>query len=255
MKFIMGRKLAMTQIWVEDKVMAVTPVQAGPCTVTQVKTKARDGYSALQLAYGSRQEKNLKKPQREQYKKLSLSPSHVRELRLDSDGDFQPGDVISVGTFAVSDKVDAIGTSKGKGFQGVVKRHGFHGFRKTHGNKDQERMPGSIGPKGPARVFKGTRMAGRMGGVRVTVSNLEVAAVDEANNILMIKGALPGALNSLVMIKGQGELKVNLKPEAKPLETAEEAPIEEKAPEAEAAPETPAEAPVEDKAQEEKPQA
>jgi len=206
----------MTQIWSGDQVMALTPVAAGPCVITQVKTKAKDGYESLQLAYGERQEKNIKKPQLGHFKKTAVKPTHVKEFRIDETTNFKDGDVVTVETFAVGDKIDVTGTSKGKGFQGVVKRHGFHGFRKTHGNKDQERMPGSIGPKGPARVFKGTRMGGRMGGVKITTTNLEVAAIDAVNNILFIKGSVPGAINGLVMIKGAGALQVNLKKVAQP---------------------------------------
>lgn len=201
----------MTQIWSGDAVMAVTPVLAGPCTITQIKSKAKDGYEALQLAYGERKAKNINKPQLGHYKKTGVKPAHVREFRLDNAADFKTGDVVSVETFAVGDKINVTGVSKGRGFQGVIKRHGFHGFRKTHGNKDQERMPGSIGPKGPAHVFKGMRMGGRMGGERVTTTNLEVAAIDAAQNIIFVKGAVPGAINGFVIIKGDGELKVNLK--------------------------------------------
>ena len=221
MKFISGKKLSMTQIWSGDAVMAVTPVLAGPCTVTQVKSKAKDGYEALQLAYGVRKEKNINKPQLGHYKKTGVKPAHVREFRMDNAADFKAGDVVTVETFAVGDKINVTGVSKGKGFQGVVKRHGFHGFRKTHGNKDQERMPGSIGPKGPAHVFKGTRMGGRMGGDRVTTTNLEVAAIDAEKNIIFVKGAVPGAINGFITIKGDGELKVNLQ------KAVVEAPVEE----------------------------
>ena len=225
MKFISGKKLSMTQIWSGDEVLAVTPVLAGPCVVTQVKTKAKkDGYDALQLAFGERKEKNIKKPQLGHFAKAGVKPAHVREFRTEEAANFKVGDVVSVETFAVGDIIAVTGTSKGKGFQGVVKRHGFHGFRKTHGNKDQERMPGSIGPKGPARVMKGTRMGGRMGGERVTVANLEVIAIEPENNILMIKGAVPGAINGFLMIKGQGDLQVNLK---KAAVSAEEAKTEE----------------------------
>ncbi|MFA5886471.1 MAG: 50S ribosomal protein L3 [Patescibacteria group bacterium] len=210
MKFISGKKSSMTQIWSGDKVLAVTPVLAGPCTITQVKIKAKDGYEALQLAYGVRREKNIKKPQLGHFKAAGVKPAHVKEFRTDQAADFKVGDIVSVGTFKVGDKLDVTGISKGRGFQGVVKRHGFHGFRKTHGNKDQERMPGSIGPKGPAHVFKGTRMGGRMGGVQVTVTNLEVAAIDEKNNIIFIQGAVPGSINGFLTIKAQGDLQVNL---------------------------------------------
>lgn len=229
--------MSMTQIWNDDRVLAVTPIQAGPCQVTQVKDKAKDGYQALQVAYGNRKEKNINKPQRGHVKALGLKPMHLREFRTEEAANFKAGDVISVATFAVGDKVKVTGTSKGKGFQGVVKRHGFGGFRATHGNKDQERMPGSIGPKGPAHVFKGTRMAGRMGGDRVTVSNLEIVKVDEENNLILVKGAVPGAINSLVMLQSEGELKVNQQAVAPVVEEApveevkvEEAPVVEEAP-------------------------
>lgn len=225
----------MTQLWDENnRVVPVTRVQAGPCTIVQVKTKAKDGYSALQLAYGKRQAKNIAKPQRTIFSKLQLSPSHVREFRLEETDQYQAGDVISIDTFAVGDKVAVTGTSKGKGFQGVVKRHGFSGFRATHGNKDQERMPGAIGDKGSARVFKGKKMPGRMGGDRVTVSNLEIVKIDSENNVFYISGALPGAYNSLVLIKAEGELLVNqvVKEEVK-AETKDEVKEETKEPKAE----------------------
>jgi large subunit ribosomal protein L3 len=225
MKFISGKKLSMTQIWSGDTVMAVTPVLSGPCTVTQVKSKATDGYDALQLAYGERKEKNINKPQLGHFKKAGVKPAHVREFRTDKAADFKVGDVVNVETFAVGDKINVSGTSKGKGFQGVVKRHGFGGFRKTHGNKDQERMGGSVGPKGPAHVFKGTRMGGRMGGDKVTTTNLEVAAIDAEKNIIFVKGAVPGAVSGFVTITGDGELLVNLKKtasEIKPEEIKEE---------------------------------
>jgi len=206
----------MTQIWKGDNVFAVTPVLAGPCQITQIKKQATDGYEAVQIAFGTRKAKNIKKPQIGHVKTLDLKPAHLREFRVKETPDIKIGDTITVETFAAGDKINVVGTSKGKGFQGVVKRHGFGGFRKTHGNKDQERMPGSIGPKGPAHVFKGTKMAGRMGGNRITISNLEIIEVDAENNLIYIKGAIPGAINSLILISGEGELKVNLKKEATP---------------------------------------
>ena len=216
--------MSMTQVWSNDKVFAVTPIQAGPCVITQVKSKAKDGYESLQLAYGDRKEKNIKKPQLGHFKASGVKPAHVKEFRLETAANFKTGDVISAGVFAAGDVINVSGTAKGKGFQGVVKRHGFHGFRKTHGNKDQERMGGSIGPKGPAHVFKGTRMGGRMGGKRITTTNLEIISVDEENNIILVKGAVPGAINSLIMVSGKGELKVNMKKEiiAEPVVEAEE---------------------------------
>ena len=233
MKFISGTKLMMTQIWSGDEVMAVTPVQAGPCTITQVKTKAKDGYEALQLGFGVRKEKNINKPQLGHFKKANVKPAHVREFIVDKADAFQVGDVISVENFAVGDTINVTGTSKGRGFQGVVKRHHFHGFRKTHGNKDQERMPGSIGAKGPAHVFKGTRMGGRMGGDRVTVTNLQVAAIDVEKNILFVAGAVPGAINGFLTIQGEGDCQVNLK---KTVQPAAAEPIVAETPIVEAAP-------------------
>lgn len=214
MKFILGKKLSMTQVWNDDKVITVTPVLATPCVITQVKTKTRDGYEAVQLATGTRKAKNIKKPQLGHVKNLDIKPAHLREFRIEDTNTVKVGDVVSVETFATGDTINVTGVSKGKGFQGVVKRHHFHGFRKTHGNKDQERMPGSIGPKGPAHVFKGMRMAGRMGGDRVTTTNLEVVSIDSENNIIFVKGAVPGAINGLVTITSKGELKLNLKKEA-----------------------------------------
>ncbi len=226
MKFILGKKMAMTQVWVSDKVIGVTPVKAGPCTVSQVKNKDVDGYSALQLAFGERKEKNIKKPQLGHFKKANVKPSHVKEFRLNDLGEVKIGDIISASTFKSGDIIDVTGTSKGKGFQGVVKRHGFSGFRATHGNKDQERMPGSIGATGPAHVFKGIKMGGRTGGARITTSNLEIVSVDTDNDIIYIKGSVPGAINSLVMIKGQGELELNTKKEVTE-EKKEEEKVEE----------------------------
>ncbi|NLZ74827.1 50S ribosomal protein L3 [Candidatus Falkowbacteria bacterium] len=222
MKFILGKKLSMTQVWSGDKVAAVTPVLAGPCIVAQVKTKAKDGYEAVQLAFGNKKEKNINKPQIGHVKDLNIKPAHLKEFRVDDASTFKKGDVITVETFAAGDIINVTGISKGKGFQGVVKRHGFGGFRKTHGNKDQERMSGAIGPKGPARVFKGTKMGGRMGGDRITITNLEVVSVDGDKGIVYVKGAIPGAVNSLIMITGKGDIKLNIKKEVV-VETSSEA--------------------------------
>lgn len=222
MKFILGKKLSMTQVWKNDKVVAVTPVLAGPCVITQVKTTNSDGYEALQIAFGVRKEKNISKPQLGHFKAAGVKPAHVREFRLEKADTFKIGDVVSVESFADGETINVSGVSKGKGFQGVVKRHGFHGFKKTHGNKDQERMPGSIGPKGPAHVFKGTKMGGRMGGEKVTTTNLEIASIDTEKNIIYVKGAVPGAINSLVSIASHGELQVNLKTISVPEEKIEE---------------------------------
>lgn len=207
MKFIIGKKIEMTQVWQGDKVVAVTRVQAGPCTVTQVKNIENDGYKAVQLGFGTRKEKNIAKPQKGHMKGLGAFMS-MKEFRVEA-SDAKVGDKIGVETFAVGDGIQVTGVSKGKGFQGVVKRHGFKGSKKTHGNKDQLRMPGSAGATGPAHVFKGMRMGGRMGGDQVTVKNLEIIEIDTENNILSIKGAVPGARNGLVLISGEGELKIS----------------------------------------------
>jgi len=224
MKFILGKKMRMTQIWEGDKVIPVTPVQAGPCLVVQIKNENNDGYSALQLGFDSKKEKNISKPLKGHLAKAGKTDvKYLKEFRITEAGAIQTGDLIKIDTFEKGDIIDASGVSKGKGFQGVVKRHGFHGFRKTHGNKDQERHSGSVGPKGPAHVFKGTRMGGHMGDEQVTTKNLEVADLDLANNIIYLKGAVPGATNSLVWLKGKGELKIT-KPET---EVVKEEKVEE----------------------------
>ena len=221
MKFISGKKLSMTQKWVDDKVIGLTPILAGPCIITQVKTKESDGYEALQLAYGTRKTKNIKKPQLGHFKKTKVTPSYLKEFRIKDAANFKEGDLVSVETFSVGDIINVTGISKGRGFQGVVKRHHFHGFKKTHGNKDQERMPGSIGPKGPAHVFKGMKMAGRMGNEQITTTNLEIVEIDSEKNIIFIKGSVPGAIKGFVYITSTGDLKVNLK-KAETIEDKEE---------------------------------
>jgi large subunit ribosomal protein L3 len=215
MKFIIGKKIEMTQIWQGDNLIAVTKVEAGPCQITQVKTALKDGYEAVQICFGSRKLKNINKPQQGHLKKAGAKmdekngPRFSREFRFEGiDSSLMAGGVIKTDTFQVGDTIQVTGISKGKGFQGVVRRHGFKGTDEQHGNKDQSRMPGSVGAKGPAHVFKGTRMAGRMGNDRVTVKSLKVIEIDNENNFLYIQGALPGARNSLVMISGEGDLKI-----------------------------------------------
>lgn len=214
MKYILGKKIDMTQVWRGDELIAVTRVQAGPCRITQLKSKDNDGYIAAQVAYGDKKAKNTPKPQAGHFKKAGLenTPAYMREFRLDkngqAEGNYNIGDTIDVTTFNAGDIIKVTSVSKGKGFQGVVKRYGFSGSKKTHGNKDQERMPGSNGATGPAHVFKGVRMPGRTGGKQVSTANLEIIEIDEANNILLIKGSIPGARNGLVMISGKGELKI-----------------------------------------------
>jgi large subunit ribosomal protein L3 len=240
MKFIIGKKIEMTQVWQGEKVIAVTKIQAGPCPVVQLKTTAKDGYSAVQLGFGEKKEKNIRKPQLGHFKKAKISSKdgktnlrHLCEFR-DEIKDLKIGDIVSLDTFEVGDTVKAVGTSKGKGFQGGVRRHHFHGHNATHGTKDQVRTGGSIGAGGPQHVFKGLRMPGRMGNSRATASNLKIVQIDKANNILYISGAVPGARNGLVLISGEGELKIvkpiveEIKPEVKIEETVKTETVEEK---------------------------
>jgi large subunit ribosomal protein L3 len=198
MKFILGKKIEMSQIFKDDgTVIPVTLVQAGPCVVTDVRNEEKNGYTAVQIGYGTT--KHVNKPQQARAKELG-PVSMTKEFRV-NETELKQGDKIEVSIFAEGDKIDVVGESKGRGFQGVVKRHGFHGSPASHGHKDQLRMPGSIGAQGPQRVLKGKRMGGRMGGERVTVKNLEVVAIDSKNNVLAIKGAVPGARNSVLMIR------------------------------------------------------
>jgi len=202
-KGILGTKLGMTQVFDdENQVVPVTVVQAGPCTVTQVKTPETDGYTAVQIAYGSR--KHINKPTLGHLAKAGIeSARKLLELRLD-DGDELPelGSVIAVGTFAAGDPIDVTGTSKGKGYAGVMKRHNFSGMGDGHGVKRKNRHPGAVGACAtPGRTFPGHRMAGRMGGERVTIQNLEVVAVDTEHDLLLVKGAVPGSNGSVVLIR------------------------------------------------------
>ena len=190
----------MTQIFRGDNVIPVTLIESGPNFVIQVKTKEKDGYVAVQLGFGAKKEKNIKKPQRGHLKNLG-NFRWLKEFRIDSStSELKRGDEVKLTDFKSGDKVNVIAISKGKGFQGVVKRHGFHGGPKSHGQKDRHRAPGSIGASFPEHVIKGMRMAGRMGGDKVTVKNLEVVEVDSENNLIAIKGAIPGRRGTLVMI-------------------------------------------------------
>lgn len=213
MKFILGKKLGMTQKFSPDgRVWPCTIVEAGPCVVTAVRTKDKDHYQAVQIGFGSKkrvnkplfgQWRNLKSPQGQEPKFKWL-----KEFQVTEDINLQPGVIITVDNFKKDDKVDVIGVTKGRGFQGVVKRHGFSGSPKTHGHKDQLRMPGSIGSTGPQRVFKGVRMGGHMGQDQVTVKNLTVIEVEPNNNKLYLYGAVPGAVGGLLLISGNGDLVV-----------------------------------------------
>lgn len=202
MKSFFGIKGRMTQVFNETGVVsAATIIEAAPMTVTQVKTKEKDGYQAVQMGIGSRKEKNLSKPVKGHLKDIAPT-RYIREVRTDEAA--ERGAKVDISLFNVGDVVEVSAISKGKGFQGVVKRHGFHGGPRSHGQKNKERAPGSIGGGGRAggRVVKGMRMAGRMGGDRITVKNLKVLKVDTATNTLLISGAIPGRPGTLVEIHG-----------------------------------------------------
>lgn len=225
MKFILGKKQEMTQKFKDDgTVVPVTVVSAGPCFITQVKTNEKEGYKAVQVGY--LEAKKLNKVLSGHLQKI-FPAKYLKEFRLDEqdEKEFKKGDQITVNVFAKGDIVKVAGNSKGRGFQGVVKRHGFHGAPKSHGTKDQLRHPGSIGATGPGHVFKGTKMGGRMGGGRVSVTNLEIVDVDPTKNLLFIKGAIPGARNGLVEITAPGEMDLTVKKAEEKKETKK---IEEK---------------------------
>jgi large subunit ribosomal protein L3 len=202
-KGILGAKLGMTQVWDNNKVVPVTVVQAGPCVVTQVRTTDIDGYSAVQLAYGAIDPRKVSKPKGGHYAKAGVAPRrHLVELRTADATEYELGQEVTVETFAVGTPIDVTGKTKGKGYAGVMKRHGFHGLRASHGVQRKHRSPGSIGACAtPSRVFKGHRMAGRMGGNRFTVQNLTVQAVDLENNLLLVKGAIPGPKGALILVR------------------------------------------------------
>ncbi len=197
MKFILAKKLEMSQVYDADgNVTPVTLLEAGPCYVTQVKSKETDGYMSVQVGFGTA--KRLTKALEGHLKDLPKL-AHIAEFRLGAEAEVKRGDLIEASTFQPGDMVHVTGISKGKGFQGVVKRHGFHGHPTSHGHKDQERMPGSIGAGGPQHVFKGMRMAGRMGNGQITVKNLKVVEIREGG-ILALKGAVPGPRNAVIQI-------------------------------------------------------
>ena len=203
-KGILGRKLGMTQVWDEEnRVIPVTVIQAGPCQVAQLKTPERDGYAAVQLAFGETKERRLSKPELGHLQAAGVGPSkHLVELRVDDLADFAVGQTISVDVFAKGDLVDVTGVSKGKGFAGGMKRHNFKGQGASHGNHKKHRAPGSIGACAtPARVFKGMRMAGQMGNVRTTTLNLEVIESDPERNLLLVRGSVPGPNGGVVFVR------------------------------------------------------
>ena len=199
-KGILGTKLGMTQIFDEEgRVVPVTVVKAGPCPVTQVRRADRDGYGAVQLGFGTT--KRVNKPLAGHFAKAGVEPTRWL-VEVELAGEHRPGDAVTVDQFTAGEYVDVSGTSKGKGFTGVMKRHGFAGLGSSHGAHKVHRAPGAIGACAtPARVFKGTRMAGRHGGTRVTVQSLELAGVDTERNLLLIKGAVPGPNGKLLIVR------------------------------------------------------
>jgi large subunit ribosomal protein L3 len=203
-KGILGRKLGMTQIFdAAARAIPVTAIEAGPCRVAQVRTPERDGYSAIQLAFGDIREQKLNKPRLGHLKKAGIEPQrHLVELRVADASQFQVGQELNAEMFEAGEKADVIGTSKGKGFAGVMKRHNFAGGPGSHGTERKHRTPGSIGAgTTPHHVFKGQKMAGRMGHERVTILNLEVVRVDAARHLILVKGAVPGPDGGLVIVR------------------------------------------------------
>ena len=202
-KGVLGSKLGMTQIWDDNnRVIPVTVVKVGPCVVSQVRTPETDGYNAVQLAFGAIDPRKVNKPMTGHFAKAGVTPRrHVVELRTADASEYTLGQEIGPDIFEVGQRVDVTGTTKGKGFAGVMKRHGFGGLRASHGVQRKHRSPGSIGGcSTPGRVFKGLRMAGRMGGDRQTTQNLKVAGVDVEKGLLLLKGAIPGPKGGLVMV-------------------------------------------------------
>lgn len=203
-KGILGTKLGMTQLWDENnRIVPVTVIQAGPCVVTQVRTPEADGYSAVQLGYGAVKAKKVTKPDAGHFAKADVTPrKHLVELRTANASEYALGQELTADVFAAADVVDVTGISKGKGTAGVMKRHGFGGLKASHGVHRKHRAPGSIGGCAtPGRVFKGLRMAGRMGNERVTVQNLTIHAVDAERGLLLVRGAIPGNKGSLVVVR------------------------------------------------------
>ena len=208
-KGILGAKLGMTQVWDNNKVVPVTVVQAGPCVVTQVRTPDKDGYSAVQLAYGAIDPRKVNKPESGHFAKADVAPRRfLVELRTTDASDYELGSEVTVEAFEPGQTVDVTGKTKGKGFAGVMKRHGFHGLRASHGVERKHRSPGSIGACAtPGRVFKGLRMAGRMGGARYTVQNVRVQNIDAEQNLILVRGAIPGPKGSLVLLRTAAKAK------------------------------------------------
>ena len=208
---VLGEKLGMTQVWDENgRLVPVTVVQAGPCVVTQVRTSDSDGYDAVQIAYGAIDPRKVNQPMAGHFAKAGVTPRrHLVELRTTDAGEYALGQELTVEVFEAGQKVDVVGTTKGKGTAGVMKRHGFHGVGASHGAHRNHRKPGSIGGAStPGRVFKGLKMAGRMGHVRMTTQNLTLHAIDADKGLLLIKGAVPGPKGGVVLVKTAAKLVV-----------------------------------------------
>jgi large subunit ribosomal protein L3 len=203
-KGVLGEKLGMTQVWdADNRLIPVTVIKAGPCVVTQVRGAEADGYAAVQIAYGAIDPRKVTKPMTGHFEKAGVTPRrHLVELRTADAADYSLGQEITASTFESGSTVDVTGTTKGKGFAGVMKRHGFHGVSSSHGAHKNHRKPGSIGGcSTPGRVFKGMRMAGRMGGERQTTQNLTIHAVDADKGLLLVKGAVPGPRGAVVLVR------------------------------------------------------
>lgn len=203
-KFILGKKIGMSQIFVEDKIVPVTLIESGPVVVVQLKTKEKDGYNAAQVGFGEKKPGKLSKALKKHMKDLG-NFRWLKEYKLNKEqlANLKVGDKIDASIFQAGEKVKISGTNKSKGFQGVVKRHGFHGGPKTHGQKNRFRAPGSIGATHPQHVMPGRRLPGRMGGVRITLKNRKIVQVDGQNNLMAIKGAVPGKKGDLLEITGK----------------------------------------------------
>jgi large subunit ribosomal protein L3 len=209
---VLGEKLGMTQVFDENnRIVPVTVVKAGPCVVTQVRTPDKDGYNAVQIAYGQVDPRKVNKPETGHFQKAGVTPRRYSvELRTIDASEYALGQELGPDVFEEGQLVDVVGTSKGKGFAGVMKRHGFSGLRASHGVERKHRSPGSIGGCAtPGRVFKGVRMAGRMGGVRTTTQNLTVQSVDTDQGLLLIKGAVPGPTGGLVLVKNAAKVALD----------------------------------------------
>lgn len=206
MAALLGKKLGMTQVFDEGgNVVPVTAVEAGPCVVVGVRTPAREGYAAVQLGFGEVAEAKLPKPLRGVFARRGVRPHRViREVRLAEGEQFEVGQAVTAAVFAKGDRVDVVGLTKGKGFAGAIKRHNFGGQRDTHGVSLMHRAPGSIGSSNIARVMKGKRMPGRLGGTQVTIRHLRVVSVDPEQNVLLLRGAVPGPRGGLVLIRKAG---------------------------------------------------